>query len=112
MHRDVALPGWTVLVAESDGVIEGYVSFGPSAEGNGTIGLIGVAPAARGAGVGRRLVARAASELFDAGSSRISVITQAGNAPAMRLYQSCGFTVSRLGFWMHWHREPRRPVPA
>lgn len=112
MRRDAGLPRWAVAVAEVNGQIAGYVSFGPTVGDTGTIGLIGVAPESTGAGVGSRLVAHATRVLFDAGCSRISVATQAGSVPAMRMYGSCGFAVSRLGYWFHWHRGPSRPEQA
>lgn len=111
IRRDASLHGWTLAASERHGQVVGYISYGPSPNGDGTIGLVGVAPSARGAGLGPRLVAHAIGALFAAGCPRLTVITQGGSAAAMTMYQASGFNVARLGFWLHWHRaDPRGRV--
>jgi ribosomal protein S18 acetylase RimI-like enzyme len=104
IRRDVSMPGWALAAAERHGRVVGYVSYGSVANGDGTIGLVGVSPTARGAGLGLQLVAHAVESLFALGCPRMTVITHGGNAPAMRMYQACGFEVTRFGYWLHWHR--------
>ena len=48
LRRDSSTPGWTLVAAEQRGQIVGYISYGRSLDGDGAIGLVGVAPAARG----------------------------------------------------------------
>lgn len=108
IRRDATLSDWAIAVAEVDGRLAGYVSFGPSGNGAGTIGLIGVTPSCSGVGLGRRLVSHATGVLLGAGHPRISVMTQAGSQPAMRMYRSCGFAVERLDYWFHWHSAAGR----
>lgn len=95
--------GWAaqVLVAESDRTITGYVTLHRSAVECGSIGLFAVTEAARGAGVGRRLIT-AALRWFDAAGVRdVSVATQAHNVAALRAYQRGGFWVSAVDVWLH-----------
>ncbi|MGD9702364.1 MAG: GNAT family N-acetyltransferase [Acidimicrobiia bacterium] len=108
IRRDVAMPGWALAASERHGQVVGYVSYGRLANGDGTIGLVGVAPPARGAGLGPRLVAHAIESLFAVGCPRMTVVTQGGSAAAMKMYQASGFKVARLGYWLHWHRAGHR----
>jgi ribosomal protein S18 acetylase RimI-like enzyme len=106
--RDASTAGWSVLVAQRGGAIIGYATHGPndreSPGDTGTIGLIGVAPEARGLGLGASLIAQGVQRENDAGRSRMSVVTQGGSRPALAMYQRAGFVVSRVDTWLHWHR--------
>jgi dTDP-4-amino-4,6-dideoxy-D-galactose acyltransferase len=101
-----SLEGWAdaVLVAEAEGRLAGYVSLHRLEWGWGSIGLIGVAPDARGQGVGRRLVESAVAWAREQGLERVTVVTQARNVPALRLFEGCGFRMADLGLWFHkWY---------
>jgi len=50
-----------------------------------------VAQAARGAGVGRRLMDRAREFAVASGALRLELTTERTNATAQRLYQACGY---------------------
>ena len=52
---------------------------------------VAVAPAARGRGVGRALVAAATEELTRRGVDGVRVVTAEGNAPALAMYEAAGF---------------------
>jgi ribosomal protein S18 acetylase RimI-like enzyme len=106
IHRDAASPGWSVAVATTAGTAAGYVTYGVDSDGVGTIGLVGVASSERGSGLGGALVDHAARACFADGAARMSVVTQAGNLPAMAVYRRAGFVVDELGLWLHWHRHP------
>ena len=98
-----------VLVAEVEGSVVGYLTASTdAAERVGVIGLVGVAAAGRGAGVGRALVTSALMRFADAGLSTGEVVTQGSNIAAQRLYASCGFRGFRVELWYHrWSDEAR-----
>jgi ribosomal protein S18 acetylase RimI-like enzyme len=97
-----SLEGWAeaVLVAEADGLPAGYVSV----HADGSIGLIGVDPDARGRGLGRELVLGAVAWSRERGLREVSVVTQARNVPALRTFERCGFLTRDVGLWFHkWY---------
>jgi len=106
--------GWagTVLVPRVEDLPAGYLSCHVSEEGGekvGQIGLVAIAPSARGRGVGRELVASALDWFSRAGCARVSVVTQGRNLGAMRLYEGAGFRVTSVRYWFHtWPNEPGR----
>lgn len=53
---------------------------------------VAVAPAARGHGAGRALVAAATAELGSRGIASVRVVTATSNAAALRTYEATGFT--------------------
>lgn len=52
---------------------------------------MGVAPHARGQGIGRLLLRRALAEAYLSGFQRLTLAVDSENAPALRLYRSFGF---------------------
>jgi L-amino acid N-acyltransferase YncA len=95
------------VVAEAEGRIVGFASFGPSrdedaAEGVGEVPAIYVEPEVLGTGVGRSLLAEAAARLRDAGFRRATLWVLEANARARRFYEHAGWawdgTVSRHDF--------------
>jgi dTDP-4-amino-4,6-dideoxy-D-galactose acyltransferase len=90
-----------VLVAEHAGALGGFISCHRGEAGEGSIGLVGVAAAARGGGVGARLVHGARGWLAGAGCRAASVVTQGSNVAAQRLYQRAGFLTRRVSLWYH-----------
>jgi dTDP-4-amino-4,6-dideoxy-D-galactose acyltransferase len=98
-----SVEGWAarVFVADHGGRAAGFVTCHAD-DGSGRIGLIGVAPAARGQGIGASLVAAAARWCFDEqGLSVLTVVTQGRNVDAQRLYQRAGFVTTTAGLWCH-----------
>jgi dTDP-4-amino-4,6-dideoxy-D-galactose acyltransferase len=69
--------------------------------GTGSIGLVGVAEAARGRGLGGRLVAAALGWFAGQGVERVEVVTQGRNVAAQRLYQAHGFRTRRVEVSFH-----------
>jgi dTDP-4-amino-4,6-dideoxy-D-galactose acyltransferase len=67
----------------------------------GSIELIAVDAAAGGQGLGGRLVRAANHAFVAAGMSAATVVTQARNIAAQRLYQRCGYRTARSDFWLH-----------
>lgn len=105
--------GGGVLVVDDGAGIAGYVvcTFGTSGGdggGEGGISLIGVDANGRGKGVGSRLVAGALSVFSGAGLARASVVTQARNIGAQRLYQRAGFVMRSSELVYHrWFGKDR-----
>ncbi|MCW5831498.1 MAG: GNAT family N-acetyltransferase [Labilithrix sp.] len=88
----------------------GYVSCHVDGQ-TGTIGLVSVRPDRRGHGVGARLISGALSWFASAGVTRISVVTQARNVAAQRLYQAAGFRTRSVALWFHlWLDEMPEPL--
>jgi dTDP-4-amino-4,6-dideoxy-D-galactose acyltransferase len=100
---DGRLPGFVLV----DDARRGFIV--ASADGEaGRIDLVGVAPEARGAGLGPALVEGAVAELAARGARRVRVATQGGAIAAQRLYQRCGFRTVATGVWLHrWRDEAR-----
>lgn len=93
-----------VLVADAEGAPAGYISCHARIAGagkHGEIGLVAVAAAARGRGLGGALVDGAVAWAADSGLERMEVVTQGRNDAALRLYASRGFEVVRRQVWQH-----------
>ena len=90
-----------VLVFAKDDGVKGFVTCLLEAESVGRIGLLGVAPEARGAGVGGALVRAALAHCYSNGAREVRVVTQARNIGAQRLYQACGFRTFSVHLWYH-----------
>lgn len=84
-----------MLVAERDGVVVGWASFGPARaaarSGWGELAGLYVAPAAARAGVGRALVAEVERRLAHAGFVRAYLWVLEGNRPAELAYERYGW---------------------
>lgn len=92
----------TVLVAEREGKLAGYVTITPEGE----IGLIAVAYWARRRGVGRELMNGALDWARAHELPRLTVVTQGGNLAAQRLFQSAGGRSCDVALWMHkWYER-------
>ena len=75
-----------------------------SGASDGQIGLVGVAPEARGQGIGTGLVQTAVDWFRTQGARKVTVVTQGKNLAAQRLYQKCGFLGWNLQLWYHkWY---------
>jgi dTDP-4-amino-4,6-dideoxy-D-galactose acyltransferase len=72
-----------------------------------TLGLLAVEPGSRGHGYGRLLL-RAAHDLCRSrGYSRASLVTQAANAPACRLFEAAGYGIEQRELVFHFWLTPR-----
>jgi GNAT superfamily N-acetyltransferase len=94
-----APPGAQTLVAEDDGTIVGFVSFGPHPRqhggdeyvgGIGEIYAIYVAPERWGTGAGRALMAAARDALAATGHTEMRLWVLADNRRARRFYERAG----------------------
>jgi len=95
--------GWAdgVLVAERERSVAGYISCHRDAADTGRIGLLGVAPEARGEGLGLVLVQAALDWFKTHEISRVTVVTQGRNTAAQRLYERAGFVTRSVQLWYH-----------
>jgi len=97
-----------VFVAESDSRVAGYVACHAAKDGKeGSIVLIAVADGFRGKGIGKKLVDHAILLFAEIGIVRITVVTQARNISAQRLYEDRGFRTQSMQLWYHWWSNAR-----
>jgi ribosomal protein S18 acetylase RimI-like enzyme len=87
-----------LLLDGPEGRLDGYCCFGPipMTEASWDLYWIAVDPAARGRGIGNRLMA-ACEASVDAAGGRTIYIDTSGRAeyhPAHRLYESCGYRIA------------------
>jgi dTDP-4-amino-4,6-dideoxy-D-galactose acyltransferase len=102
IERAVASTEEEVIVAEVDGQVCGYITCDLSATPqSGSIGLVGVNAAYHNMGLGTALVEAAFGWFGARGVTEISVVTQARNVAAQRLYQRCGFRTAEVSIWYH-----------
>jgi ribosomal protein S18 acetylase RimI-like enzyme len=75
--------------------------------GSGAIELVAVSEEASGRGVGARLLSAVEALLSEASLERATVVTQACNIAAQRLYQRHGYRTCGAHTWLHrWRQEP------
>ena len=97
-----------VLVAERRSEPIGYITCHLSDMGAGSIGLIAVGEGARGAGAGRDMVNASLRWFVRNDAASVTVVTQARNSGAQRLYQGCLFRTRATGLWYHyWRPDPK-----
>ena len=95
VNKGLAETASRLLLAERGGGLEGYVLVKTDPV---EIDLIAVDDGSRGHGIGRALVEEAIGE---SPNGAVRVVTQARNVPALRLYESCGFRVTKTETWYH-----------
>ena len=88
---------FSALLAERDGVAVGMALFFPTfSSWRGELGVyvqdLVVTAAARGQGLGRRLLAETAAAALESGATHLRLSVDAANSGAMRFYASCGLT--------------------
>ena len=84
------------LVVVEDGQVRGYVAVETHSDGTGYIDYLGVDPAARRQGLGRRLVTDATDLLLESGVTSVHLTVREHNPAALSLYAALGFTHERL----------------
>lgn len=68
----------------------------------GNIGLVAVAETHRGRGIGARLIDAAHHWMAARGAAKTTVVTQAGNAPACRLYERAEYAIQQAENYYHF----------
>ena len=71
-------------------------------ESVGNIGLVAVAASHRGRGIGSQLIDAAHCWMIRRGATKTTVVTQAVNAPACRLYERAGYTIEQAENLYHF----------
>jgi dTDP-4-amino-4,6-dideoxy-D-galactose acyltransferase len=97
-----------VLVAVSDRDLPvGYISCHLDENlTNGRIGLVGVNQENQNQHIGKTLIFGALDWFENQGVQNVTVVTQARNFSAQRLYQRCGFLTQSVQLWYHkWYVE-------
>jgi ribosomal protein S18 acetylase RimI-like enzyme len=87
----------TSLIARTaDGALGGFLIglVSPSQPGRAYIHFVGVAPSARGSGLGRRLYEEFFSRTRKAGCTRVGAITSPVNTGSIAFHRSMGFTAT------------------
>jgi ribosomal protein S18 acetylase RimI-like enzyme len=89
------------FVAEREGELMGYVTIRlDRLNGKGRIPNLAVVEAARGLGLGRRLIMHAIDYMREQGMKIAQIETMASNAIGQHLYPSCGF--EEVGRQVHY----------
>lgn len=83
--------GGHIFMAEQDGEAIGCVALLPLADGGFEVGKMTVSEAARGTGLGRRLMDACIARARDLGAPRLYLETNSSLGPALGLYRSVGF---------------------
>lgn len=84
--------GGFTLAALRGGIVRGFTSVARNGEPgyDALIDSLHVMPGERGAGLGRRLIGRAAARLIDEGASSVALRVYEANEPAIRFYERLG----------------------
>ena len=92
MDDDIAVNPNGIFVAEEDGKPIGYITTRVDQVTKvGRIPNLGVLPAYRNSGIGRKLMARASAHLRSESMKCVRIETLEQNAVGQRFYPSCGF---------------------
>jgi ribosomal-protein-alanine acetyltransferase len=95
--------GHYLVALGDDDAIAGYAGLlAPMGTGQGDIQTIAVVEAARGRGIGRRLMEELLAEAGRRGAEEVFLEVRAGNEPAQRLYASLGF--ERIAVRPHYYQ--------
>ncbi|RZS79982.1 putative N-acetyltransferase YhbS [Motilibacter rhizosphaerae] len=87
----IVAPGGEVLLAELDGEVVGCVALRPEGDGVYELSKMTVAPAHRGAGLGRQILLAAIERARERGAATLFLGSSTKLAPAVHLYESVGF---------------------
>lgn len=95
-----------VFVAVQDNELLGFITLTKKADDLADIGLLAVSPKARGRKVATSLIEHAKGYAINLGFTRMQVVTQLNNSPAVKLYESVGFELKELTYIYHiWNYD-------
>ncbi|MDQ2812736.1 MAG: mycothiol synthase [Actinomycetota bacterium] len=109
-ERDGQMAGfhWTKVHPASEanpGAAAGHAAASMTTPGVGEVYVVGVDPAEQGSGLGRALTLAGLRHLRDLGLAAAMLYVDEDNTPAIRMYESLGFTRSRTDAM--YRRDPR-----
>jgi GNAT superfamily N-acetyltransferase len=84
--------GGFVIMATDEGEPVGCCALLPMGDGGFELGKMAVTPAAQGRGIARKLLQACLEKARSRGATRLYLETNSKLLPALRLYESCGFT--------------------
>jgi ribosomal protein S18 acetylase RimI-like enzyme len=104
--------GDSMVVAESNGEVVGFLQLLWGQEGILIIDLIGVVPKCQGQGFGIAMIRHAAMNGTgdDRKPTRMLVGTQAANITSVRFYESLGLRLRSAQYVLHFHGKAQRTV--
>jgi mycothiol synthase len=93
-------PPDAVVLLHMDGELVGYNwTEREGANGPGIVSMVGIRPDLQGRGLGRVVTAAGLDHLVDVGATPIDITVDSANTPAVKLYESLGFTPEWRSFW-------------
>jgi dTDP-4-amino-4,6-dideoxy-D-galactose acyltransferase len=105
IEKSVKDPNQRVFTYKPEGKALGYVSTYKDESGNGFIGLVGIAKACQGQGIGTQLTNHCLRVLQAEGCTQVEIVTQGRNTRAIQLYEKCGFRLKSIQTWFHkWYK--------
>src|SRR5262249_49808666 len=103
IRNELNNPSAKVWAVDDAAGVAGYTSCAVRGS-DSEIGLVAVSEATRGTGKALALLARSLSWAAECGAKRMTVVTQARNVAALRLYERAGFRCQVVGVWYHYWR--------
>ncbi|MEI8644220.1 GNAT family N-acetyltransferase [Pseudoalteromonas sp. Hal040] len=88
------------LVLKAEDTISGFVTV-RICDSEAIIGLIGVAAAFQGQGIGKKLLELVQSYSITRKAKKITVATQTSNILASNLYSKAGFDIADISYWFY-----------
>jgi ribosomal protein S18 acetylase RimI-like enzyme len=82
-------------------IVKGYITFTMESLEVARIGLIAVEDHYRSRGVGLTLLNKTIATAKKQNAKKLTVVTQATNTSALRLYEKAGFRISDVKLWFH-----------
>ena len=82
-------------------IVKGYITYSMESLDVVRIGLIAVEDDYRGRGIGSELLKKTIAKSKELNAKKLTVVTQATNTNALRLYEKAGFRISDVKLWYH-----------
>jgi ribosomal protein S18 acetylase RimI-like enzyme len=101
IYRDFDKGNILGFYPEGENNIKGYISFTMESPDVARVGLIAVEDAYRGREVGLELLNNSIANSKKLNAKKMTVVTQATNTSAVRLYEKAGFRTSNVKLWFH-----------
>jgi len=97
-------PSTTVVIAEYNNRIVGFITFSNDFEGVSAIGLVAIDKDYQRIGIGANIMNECIKFCIKGKKTTLTVATQLNNFPAVKLYEKFGFKVVKESNWYHkWY---------